>query len=141
MKSIDRSAFHLIPATALTVICFTGLTNALTPVTWSGISEASNLTAYLGHLILVTIALASGMGLIFRIRAAYPVSIVATTLLLGAASFQLFGLFERAPKMEQIVFSSLLVGNIVYVFVLISILLMLSLAPTRERCFPRRRES
>lgn len=136
MKPIDRNAFYLIPATTLTVVCFFGITNALSPVTLSTISEASNRPSFFGYLVFTVIACASGLGLIFRIRTAYPVSVVATTFLLGLAIHQLVGLSQRAPKMDQSVSGSLLVASAVHIFVLIVILIMLSLGPTRERCFP-----
>ena len=140
MKPIDRNAFYLIPATTLTFVCFFGITNALSSATLSGISEAANRAPFFASLVLTVIACASGLGLIFRIRIAYPVSVVATTFLLGLAMHQLVGLSQRAPKMDQSVSSSLLAASAVHIFVLIGILIMLSLGPTRERCFPSNSE-
>ena len=136
MKSIDRNSFYLIPATTLTVVCFFGITNALSPVTLSTISEASNRSSFFGYVVFSVIACASGLGLIFRIRPAYPVSVGATFVLLGFAIHQLVGFLQRAPKMDQSVSSSLLAARTVHIFVLIGILIMLSLELTRERCFP-----
>lgn len=140
MKQIDRNAFYLIPATALTVVGFLGLTHALSSITLSGISEASNRASFFAYLVLTLIACGSGLGLLFRIRAAYPVSIVATTSLLGYAIYQLVGLAQRAPKMAQNVADSLLTSSAVHIFALLVILILLSLGSTRERCFPPRRK-
>ena len=140
MKSIDRNSFYLIPATTLTVVCFYAITNALSPVTLSTISEFPNQPSFFGYLVFSVIACASGLGLIFRIRTAYPVSVGATMVLLGFAILQFVEILQGLPKMDQTVSSSLLAGIAVHIFVLIGILIMLSLGPTRERCFPTNSE-
>ncbi|NLT70411.1 MAG: hypothetical protein GXX91_06925 [Verrucomicrobiaceae bacterium] len=136
MKQIDRNAFYLIPATALTVVCFLGITHALSPATLAGLSETSNRASFCAYLVLTLIACGSGLGLLFRIRAAYPVSVVATVSLLGLAIYQLVGFLQRAPKMAQNVSDTLLASSAVHIFVLLVILILLSLGSTRERCFP-----
>lgn len=132
MKPVERSAFFLIPATALATFGLRKIGSALSHFTFQRVWESENAISFITVFLLTCVAAVSGICLIFRIRIAYYLSVLSAGALLAFGLVQCMRVSAEASRLPAEIQKSLVSSTMVEIVFLGAIFVLLLLKATRN---------
>lgn len=132
MKPVEKSAFYLIPATALVTFGLRKIGSAAVHFSPKTVLESENSVGFIVSLVLTVLATGSGLALIFRIRTGYFLSVALTGALAVIAVNQTIQVRAMGSDYELVVRRSLTGSALLELAFLVAIFVLLILKVTRS---------
>ncbi|MEM9281850.1 MAG: hypothetical protein AAGA96_08495 [Verrucomicrobiota bacterium] len=132
MKPVEKSAFYLIPATALVAFGLRKIGSAVIHFSPKTVLESENSVSFIVALVLTVLATGSGLALIFRNRTGYFLSVALTGALAVIAAIQTIQVRAMGSDYDLMMRRSLTGGALLELAFLFAIFALLILKVTRS---------